>query len=494
MTVGTPPPSTVVGVSVTPNPVAVGQAATITVTGTNPCTMLWMDFGDGDWWIAPISGLPFTTTKTWTTAGNYTVYAAGYYTCSGSATRAVTVTGVPAPTPEPLTEMAATAIDVAAPERVALAVVFGREGHFIPIVRSSRESLTWSNEIDIARQDDASGELRVEALAGPTVSVPDVTVLVDLNGTGSGTVTGGGVTCSGQNVTCSVTTPQGSSVTLTATPQANMIFTGWTGACAGVNPTCTVEAYEHRVVVANFSVSPAMVTKYYHLDGLGSVRATTDAGGAVVERHDYRPFGEDTMPLPDPGADPARFLGQQRDSTKLDQFGARYYSMFHGRFSSIDPGHADADLVTPQSWNAYAYARNNPLRFVDPSGLATPPYELGVPDNRPPWIDLHNCFYLSNFCADEWLPGNKGGGGRLGGRGPAPRPAPGDSPVVSESTRRTDKTTGCITMFWPAPGRCSRRSRGGLPDWPALMSCKESSAIPTLIRKNQRNFVMTWLA
>jgi RHS repeat-associated protein len=111
------------------------------------------------------------------------------------------------------------------------------------------------------------------------------------------------------------------------------------------------------------------MTTYYHLDRLGSVRAVTDASGTVLGRHDYRPFGEDTQPLPAPDADPARFLGQQRDGTKLDQFGARYYSMFHGRFTTTDPGHADADILRPQSWNAYSYARNNPLRFTDTSGL-----------------------------------------------------------------------------------------------------------------------------
>ncbi len=28
-----------------------------------------------------------------------------------------------------------------------------------------------------------------------------------------------------------------------------------------------------------------------------------------------------------------------------------------------------ADLLDPQSWNAYAYVRNNPLALVDPMGL-----------------------------------------------------------------------------------------------------------------------------
>jgi len=41
-----------------------------------------------------------------------------------------------------------------------------------------------------------------------------------------------------------------------------------------------------------------------------------------------------------------------------------------GRFTSIDPGNYQAmlDPSDPQSWNAYSYVNNNPLRRVDPDG------------------------------------------------------------------------------------------------------------------------------
>lgn len=52
--------------------------------------------------------------------------------------------------------------------------------------------------------------------------------------------------------------------------------------------------------------------------------------------------------------------------------GARYQSGEQGRFISQDPVSQlmpDAFLFDPQQLNMYAYSRNNPLRFIDPTGL-----------------------------------------------------------------------------------------------------------------------------
>ncbi len=50
-------------------------------------------------------------------------------------------------------------------------------------------------------------------------------------------------------------------------------------------------------------------------------------------------------------------------------FGARYYRADIGRFTTIDPVYTwQENLVDPQRWNRYAYARNNPLKYVDPDG------------------------------------------------------------------------------------------------------------------------------
>ena len=67
----------------------------------------------------------------------------------------------------------------------------------------------------------------------------------------------------------------------------------------------------------------------------------------------------------------SRSTGKERDAeTGLDYFGARYMSAAQGRFTSPDAPFADQHPEDPQSWNLYAYARNNPLVFVDPTGEA----------------------------------------------------------------------------------------------------------------------------
>ncbi|MGC4081274.1 MAG: RHS repeat-associated core domain-containing protein [Vicinamibacterales bacterium] len=117
---------------------------------------------------------------------------------------------------------------------------------------------------------------------------------------------------------------------------------------------------------------------YYDADAIGSVRLVTDANGAVVERHDYLPFGTEWSPSGDGDLEKhkVRFAGKEHDvENALDYFGARYYQSQTGRFTSVDPGlDIQAALLNPQRWNRYAYVSNNPLRKVDPDGR----YEIDV--------------------------------------------------------------------------------------------------------------------
>jgi RHS repeat-associated protein len=66
-----------------------------------------------------------------------------------------------------------------------------------------------------------------------------------------------------------------------------------------------------------------------------------------------------------------KYAGQELDAeTGLYHMGARYYSPGMGRFTSPDPLYIEMHrLSDPQRLNLYAYGRNNPTTFSDPTGL-----------------------------------------------------------------------------------------------------------------------------
>jgi RHS repeat-associated protein len=121
-------------------------------------------------------------------------------------------------------------------------------------------------------------------------------------------------------------------------------------------------------------------TSYLTTDHLGSTRVVTKADGTVKARYDYLPFGEEVPStvggrsgVAGYGASDStrnRFTGKERDTESgLDYFLARYYSSAQGRFTSTDPVIVTPErFYDPQQFNLYAYTRNNPLRFVDPTG------------------------------------------------------------------------------------------------------------------------------
>lgn len=112
---------------------------------------------------------------------------------------------------------------------------------------------------------------------------------------------------------------------------------------------------------------------------LGTPRIITNQQQGVVSRHDYLPFGEE-IKVNTGGRTAAqsyiddnvrqKFTQKERDNeTGLDYFLARYYSSSQGRFTSPDPLLASGKTANPQSWNRYTYTINNPLKYIDPSGL-----------------------------------------------------------------------------------------------------------------------------
>ncbi|MCL2761515.1 MAG: RHS repeat-associated core domain-containing protein, partial [Desulfuromonadales bacterium] len=111
-------------------------------------------------------------------------------------------------------------------------------------------------------------------------------------------------------------------------------------------------------------------TLYYHTDHLGSTSVVTDQTGNKVEDIAYYPFGEKRRDTADDGgtANVAhKYTAQEWDSeTELYDYNARFYDPETGRF--ITPDSIVPDPSDPQSLNRYAYARDNPILYIDPSG------------------------------------------------------------------------------------------------------------------------------
>src|SRR5690349_6946854 len=80
-----------------------------------------------------------------------------------------------------------------------------------------------------------------------------IEVTVTASGSGKGTVSSApaGIDC---GATCTHTFPEGTQVTLTATPTAGFSFTGWSGACTGTN-SCTLAKSGAQSVTANFTAT-----------------------------------------------------------------------------------------------------------------------------------------------------------------------------------------------------------------------------------------------
>ena len=123
-------------------------------------------------------------------------------------------------------------------------------------------------------------------------------------------------------------------------------------------------------------------TQYPTGDHLGSPRVITNSSGSVVSRHDYMPFGEELgasvggrttgIGFSSSGDNNRKkFTGYERDTeTGLDFAQARFYGSTQGRFTSSDPFSASAIIADPQTFNRYAYCRNNPVNSTDPTGMA----------------------------------------------------------------------------------------------------------------------------
>jgi len=126
------------------------------------------------------------------------------------------------------------------------------------------------------------------------------------------------------------------------------------------------------VALATVGGSPAVF--YYHVDHLGSPQVLTNQLGTVVWAGDYGVFGEVNLTTSVVESN-LRFLGQYYDSeTNLHYNYFRDYDPTLGRYITSDPIGLDGLMYvlgnnfTGQDTNLYAYVRNNPINYSDPTG------------------------------------------------------------------------------------------------------------------------------
>jgi RHS repeat-associated protein len=136
---------------------------------------------------------------------------------------------------------------------------------------------------------------------------------------------------------------------------------------------------------------------YYFSDNLKTASIITDSAWAIKAESDYYPWGGELQFVNNDSND-YKFTGKKRDSeTGLDKMGRRYYSNAMGRFSSPDPLMLqNQKLFDPQQWNMYQYARDNPLRFSDPTG------QYVCQGNSDQCKTIHNALQNVQKAADTW--------------------------------------------------------------------------------------------
>jgi len=119
---------------------------------------------------------------------------------------------------------------------------------------------------------------------------------------------------------------------------------------------------------------------YYTSDQINSTRIVTDSTGTVVYSAAHNPYGGIQKTWTNTFDPALKFSGKEHDEeSDLDYFGARYYDRTQYRFISVDPvTTVGAAVYDPQSWNLYSYCGNNPLVYVDSTGLYKTPVHYGL--------------------------------------------------------------------------------------------------------------------
>lgn len=124
---------------------------------------------------------------------------------------------------------------------------------------------------------------------------------------------------------------------------------------------------------------------WVHEDPVAKSKRVTTSAGTVVSTIELDPWGGDTARSSNEAFQPRRFTSYDRDGNASDEAMHRRYNRWHMRFDQPDPYGGSYDMTNPQSFNRYSYVMNDPVNFVDPTGL-------DEECSRDPWCIINGGF------------------------------------------------------------------------------------------------------
>ena len=128
---------------------------------------------------------------------------------------------------------------------------------------------------------------------------------------------------------------------------------------------------------------------------LGSSSYITNLGGEITQHMEYLPFGETLIEEHlNSNNSPYKFNAKEYDAeTGNYYYSARYYSPKYNLMLSVDQMY---DLYP--SFSPYAYTLQNPVRYVDPTGMTAEPPAEGIPQ----YLDDTGTYFWNEEKGQYW--------------------------------------------------------------------------------------------
>ena len=117
------------------------------------------------------------------------------------------------------------------------------------------------------------------------------------------------------------------------------------------------------------AVQQSNQVSWVHQDPLGKSKRVTNSAGTVVSTIELDPWGGNTNRSASAAFQPHQFTSYERDGNASDEAMFRRYNRWWSRFDQPDPHDGSYEFTDPQSFNRYNYVQNDPVNFVDPTGL-----------------------------------------------------------------------------------------------------------------------------